>query len=80
MNKYRLNAEFSSHKGTCCPFNGSSGVIKHGIDRRKEGGACDVLIKVRMKTMETAAIDQFGLLSVLKGGDEKGGRLVACAK
>jgi transposase len=32
MNKCRLNTELSSHEGTRCQFNGSTGVIKLGID------------------------------------------------
>jgi transposase len=32
MNKCRLNTELSSHEGTRCQFNGSTGLIKLGID------------------------------------------------
>src|ERR1700740_463099 len=32
MNKCRLNTELSSHEGTRCQFNGSTGAIKLGID------------------------------------------------
>lgn len=32
MNKCHLNTELSSHEGTRCQFNGSTGVIKLGID------------------------------------------------
>jgi NADPH2:quinone reductase len=49
-----------------CEFNGSTRVIELGIDRREEGGACEVLIEVQIKTMKAAVIDRFGPPSVLK--------------
>ena len=36
MNKCHLNTELSSHEGTRCQFNGSTGVIKLGIDVHQE--------------------------------------------
>jgi hypothetical protein len=81
MNKCRLNCELSSHKGTRCPFNRGSGVIKLGIDRRKEGGFYAGYALLKAQHVWGVDILECKVREGQTGsGDEKEGRFAVSAK